>query len=348
MPKLLKLSDFGLTDKDVTAQKRIEPMAALAIIEGRVVGTERMDCYVYRISPKRSFLPKGTPGYFARLDTPKPFDDLKKEIGGGQFRFIGNSYSDKDEANGQRKTLVDFVFEIDAPPLEEKSQPAPASAAPTGSSPLVDGNAALSRHLPSQGKMLDDGEELFLRRLKLYKEIFTPNGGGHTGELDAFLKGVQFVREMRGDEKKVGSTGWDALKDVLTLVREEAARRPWPSPPRPAPAPAGQAHVEPPAVAIAGEEVKADSLPHPEALFEYLMDSFDEGKASRQTAEEVVSMIPKDGLKNLFAFTDESLVAMVENGSRGFEGDWLAEKPAEKRAWLAETVRVARSLIPAG
>lgn len=349
MSKLLKLSDFGLTEKDVTAQKRIDPKAALAIFEGRVAGTERLDCYVYRLAPKPTFAPKGTPSYLCRLETPKSLDDLKAEIGGGVFRFIGNSFSEKEESTNQRKTVVDFLFEISAPLLEEKAAPgsAPKGGGP-GGPPLVDGPAALSRPAPSQGNRLED-EEVFLRRLKMYKEIFAPNGNGHTDQLSAFLKGVEFFKAMQGDEKKTGSTGWDLGKEVLALIREEAARRPRPAPPKPAPAPAAQVHVEPAAVAVAGDaEKKVESLPNPEALVEYLMDSFDEGKPAQQTADEVASMIPKTELNNLLAFTDGSLVAMVENGSRQYEGDWLAEKASEKHAWLTETVRLVRSLGSAG
>ncbi|MCI0597340.1 MAG: hypothetical protein L0Z48_12490 [candidate division Zixibacteria bacterium] len=351
MGKLLTLKDFQLTEKDVTGQKRIDPRAALAIFEGRIAGTERLDCYVYRIAPKPPFAPKGTPAYLTRLETPKTLDELKAEIGGGVFRFVGNSFSEKEEATNQRKTVVDFLFEIDGPPLAERTAPgsAPRRGEP-GSSPLVDGPAAIGRPAPTQGNRVDE-ELAFLQKAKLYKEIFGGNGNDQSGEtklLDAFLKGVEFRKAMENDKPQTGSTGWDMAKEVIALVREEAGRRPRPAT-HPAPAPAGEVHIEPPAVAVAGEpEKEVKSLPNLDALLEYLMDSFDEGKPAGQTAEEVVSLVPNGDLRTLFAFTDEHLISLVENGSKQYEGNWLAERPAEKRAWIGETVKVARSLLPIG
>ncbi len=346
MGKLLKLSDLGLTEKDVTAQKRIDPRAALAIFEGRVAGTERLDCYVYRIAPKPPFAPKGTPAYLCRMETPKTLDELKAEIGGGVFRFVGNSFSEKEEATNQRKTVVDFLFEIDGPPLAERVNGAPRKA--DGPAPLDVGPAAIGRPAPSQGNRIDE-ELVFLQKAKLYKEVFGGNGNGGGAEkfLDVFLKGMQMGKDLVKDVEPRETTGYDLLKEVFQTIRQQAPARPRPA--APSPSPAAEVHIEPPAVAVAGDgPVKGPgqlkSLP---LLVEYVMDSFDEGKPATKTAEEIVAGVPKADLLNIFAFTDEKVAALFENATREYEGDWMGERTEEKRAWLQETVKAARSLIPA-
>jgi hypothetical protein len=109
-------------------------------------------------------------------------------------------------------------------------------------------------------------------------------------------------------------------------------------------------HVEPAAVAVAGDPQpkgpsQLNSLP---LLVEYVMDSFDEGKAAGKTAEEIVAGVPRSDLANIFAFTDEKIAAIFENGAQEYEGNWMGDRPEEKRAWLAEMVKVARSLLPTG
>jgi len=347
MGKPLKFSDFQLTDKDVTAQKRLDPLAAMAILEGRVVGTERLDCYVYRIAPKPPFAPKGTPAYLCRLETPKTLDELKEVIGGGVFRFVGNSFSEKEEGTNQRKTVVDFVFEIDGPSLAERvSGPPPRRV--EASSPLLDGPSAIGRPAPAQGNRVDE-ELAFLQKAKLYKEVFGGNGNVNGAEkfLDVFLKGVQMGKDLVKDSETKETNGFDLFKEVLQIVRQQTSARPRPA--APSPSPAAEVHVERPAVAVAGDPAKGPTqLNNLDALLEYLMDSFDEGKAARKTAEEVVAMIPRSDLDNIFAFTDDKIAAIFENGARQYEGGWMEERPEEKQAWLAETVKVARSLIPAG
>jgi hypothetical protein len=344
--KKLTFQSFGLTDKDVTAQKRIDPLAAMAVLGGDVAGTERLDCYVYRIAPKPPFAPKGTPAYLCRMETPKTFDEIKEQIGGGVFRFVGNSFSEKDEISGQKKTVVDFVFEIDGPPLAERvAGPAPRRE---GLPPLDSGPAAIGRPAPSQGNRVDE-ELAFLQKAKLYKEVFGGNGNGGGAEkfLDVFLKGMQMGKDLVKDSEPKETTGFDLFKEVLQIVRQQAPARPRPA--APSPSPAAEVHVEPAAVAVAGDPQpkgpnQLNSLP---LLVEYVMDSFDEGKAARKTAEEIVAGVPRSDLSNIFAFTDDKIAAIFENGTREYEGGWMEERPEEKRAWLAETVKVARSLIPA-
>jgi hypothetical protein len=345
--KKLTFQSFGLTDKDVTAQKRIDPRAAMAILGGDIAGTERLDCYVYRIAPKPPFAPKGTPAYLCRLETPKTFDEVKEVIGGGVFRFVGNSFSEKDEISGQKKTVVDFVFEIDGPPLAERvAGPAPWR----GGQPPLDGGpaVAISRPVPSQGNRVDE-ELAFLQKAKLYKEVFGTNGsGGAEKFLDVFLKGMQMGKDLVRDSEPKETTGFDLFKEVLQIVKQQAPARPRPA--APFPSPAAEVHVEPPAVAVAGDPppkgpTQLNSLA---LLVEYVMDSFDEGKAAGKTAEEIVAGVPISDLANIFVFTDDKIAAIFENSAKEYEGNWMGGRTEEKRAWIGETVKIARSLLPTG
>lgn len=359
--KGLSFGDLGLTDKDVVSQKRIDVVAAMAILEGRVAATERLDCFIYRVAPKPPDRPKGTPAYICRLETPLYLDDLRARLGGGVYRIVGNSFSEKDESTGQRKTVVDFLIEIDGAPLGAEVLPAPgpkrAEVSP-GDSPLVE-RPGIGESRPSQRGRFDGGG-FSLQDVKALLEIARPAGGNGKEYLDAFMSGITLgkeLTEMRGSDggKGEGSSVWDVMKEVVRAVAvERPVRRMVPRvPPSPnpsiSPSPSAQADrvvVEPPAVAVGAGQPAPGSLATIDALLNFLMDSFDDGKTSKQAATELVPLVPPAHLSQIFGWGDGQIVEALKGWTTQY--GWMDEGGPEKVAWLADTVKEARSLLPVG
>ncbi len=319
---------------ELTAGRQLDPEMALRIFSGEMPGYENLECYIYRLKPKPPDRPRETPSYLAKLMTPFTLDDIKKRFGGGVFRCMANSLTEKDPVSNHRLTKANFLFEIDGPPIFSGDvREAPAAPAPPVV--VVPGQPA---DRPRDRPFTIGG--LQLTELKILKELFAPNPANQPNPgatmLDVFLKGVEFAKGLGGS---VETNELDVVKEILKVLQGSAAALPagngFMASPEPGPArPGGRVISAPPAQPEAQVQVTLDSL------LNFLMDSYEGEKSAEDTAGGLLVMVPAAYLKQMLAYPDAQVVATLKSWMAGYE--FFEEAASEKEMWLTAVVAAAR------
>lgn len=314
---------------------QLEPEVVIALFTGELPGYENLECYIYRLKPKPPDRPRDKPSYLWKMQTPFSLDDIKKRFGGGVFKCIANSMTEKDPVSGHRLNKADFIFEIDGPPIFAANNDLRETAAPAPAAPSV---VVVPGQAPSApaGRPFTIGG-LQLTELKILKDLFMPSPANLPNpgamELTAFLKGVEFARTLeRGGE----TNELDIVKSIVDMLKGGA-----PAPadngfivsPGAAPAPVAPAPAAPPSEGQV--QMTLDSL------LNFLMDSYEEEKSVEDTATELLVMVPANYFKQMLAYSDAQVVATLKSWMSGFE--FFKENAGEKEAWMERVVAAVRA-----
>lgn len=305
--------------------KQLEPQVVLAFFAGELPGYENLECYIYRLKPKPPDRPRETPSYLWKMQTPFSLEDIKRRFGGGVFKCIANSLTEKDPVTTHRLNKANFLFEIDGPPIFAPAAEVVAPA-PPAVGPAQPPAAAGARGFAIGGMQLTD--------LKILKELLSPSVAANIQnpgamELSAFLKGVEFARGLeRGSE----TTELDIVKTIVEMLTKGGA---------PAPAADNGFIVSPGAEAPAAPQPKEELKMTLDTLLNFLMDSYEEGRTAEETAAQVLAMVPAAYVGQLLGYPDPQVVATLKGWMGGY--DFFNENAAEKEAWLAEVVAAVRA-----
>jgi len=304
--------------------KQLEPEIVLDFFAGELPGYENLECYIYRLKPKPPDRPRETPSYLWKMQTPFSLEDIKTRFGGGVFKCIANSLSEKDPVTNHRLNKANFLFEIDGPPI---FSPDLRAAAPN----------VLVMPGPTQPPRAPGFTiaGLQLTELKLLKELLAPspvNPSNLGAEmLGVFLKGVEFAKGIdRGSEP---TSELDLVREIVKLFQKDAAAsgdNGFIVSPGTAPA----AAVAPAAPDKGQVQMNLDNL------LNFLMDCHEEGKLPEETAAGVLVMVPSPYLGQIFSNPDSLIVASLKGWMSGY--DFWETEAAAKEAWLAEVVAAVR------
>ena len=229
-------------------------------------------------------------------------DMIRDELGPGAYRF-------RAKRKGDKHPLWTNVYSF------TKRLRGREEFRSSNSTPQVDLTPVMEQ-LKAQNEMMlkmfeqtqrrgspDDAEEALIRKMSMYKQLFSDTGNKSGGDFDMFLKLIPLVKDLVSPDS--GSNTTDLIRDVVKGMTEVVRQPKHILPPQPRPQPALQQTAAMPGTGNAGTqtqsqpEVKKKESNPMMNYFSFLCDRADAGDDPKDLAAQIVEKIDTDNLVEL-------------------------------------------------
>ena len=258
---------------------------------------------------------------------------LRDELGSGNYRFRAKRKGDKHALWSNTYSFTKRLRINDDHPRAQNSTPS-VDLTPVLEQLRAQNELMLKLFEQSQNKIKsEDQEEAHLRKMMMYKQIFTDGGGRGDGDFDMFLKLIPLVKDLVAPDS--GSNSTDLIRDVVKGMTEIVKQPKQILPPRPQQRLQGQP-VQPvqPVQTVQPVDLKKKEHDAMMNYFQFLTDRAIAGDDPKTLAETIVEKINTDDLVELLE--QENLIDLI------IAGDMRAHA---HQAWFETLIKEIDALI---
>lgn len=259
---------------------------------------------------------------------------LRDELGSGNYRFRAKRKGDKHALWSNTYSFTKRLRIHDDQPRTQNSAPS------VDLTPVLEQLRAQNELIlklfeqQTQNKMRpEDQEEVHLRKMIQYKQLFSDGGGGRGGDFDIFIKLLPIVKDLVAPDS--GSNTTDLIRDVVKGMTEIVKKNPKQIlPPRPQLQGQPQLQSNPPIQPVQPVDLKKKEHEAMLSYFQHLTDRAIAGDDPKELAELIVEKIDTDNLVNLLE--EENLIEVI------IAADVRAY---DHRAWFESLIKELNTLI---